>query len=332
MASAKFGASLGWKNQLGDNYSDKQYGKHTVVPRPNDNNRALYAAGTLGGNGHMGDSPAAPAPDLEQVIQISDWANETYDDVAKAKGLYTMAQIYLSTREKLAYLAYVGSSISRDVQLYQAVAAAPGGLDFLRSSLAAANALQSFDRPKALQSFLNATSAFETIIFPRMGIEVRGFVPQFNGTDFAASRIGNTGSSSKTIYDFGNLAETPVQADMDALALMTKDIKVRYQLGIGLLVALAGLAAFLLVVSGIVTAFLRQFKAATPTDILENDEVRRYLDSLPPAQKAKETHDILFGANLLNPNRPSDIFAMLTALGFVVVAGGFIYWLFVGRD
>lgn len=324
---ARFGASLG------DNYSDKQYGKHTVIPRSPTGQAAVYASGAYGSSGHhsMGDvaAPAQGAPDLPEIIGISDWAGENYDDPEKAKKLYTTAQVYLATREKLAYIAYVGSSIAKDVKLYTAVASAPGGQDFLKSALAAANALAAFDKPNALASFLNATTAFETIIFPRMGIEVRGMVPHFNGTDFASSRIGNLGSSTKQIYDFGDLSQTPVGADMDALQLMTKDVKTRYNLGVALLVALGGVVLFLLAVSTIVTAFLRQFKAAAPTDILNDDNVQAYLNSLPPAQKAKETHDILFGANLLNPNRASDVFTMLAALGIAVVSGGFIYWLFI---
>lgn len=329
---ARFGPALGATARMGDNYSDRQYGSHRVVPRPDPNGRVLMASGALGKINRqamsLGDASTGTADDISGVIAVSDWVNGDTWDIDKAKGMYTMAQIYLTTREKLAYIAYVGSSVSKDVQLYQAVAAAPGGLDFLKTALAAANTLQNFDKPNVLQSFLNATTAFETIIFPSLGVEVRGMVAQFNGTDFAASRIGNTGASSKTIYDFGDLTQTPVQADMDALALMQQNIKARYQLGLAFLPLLGAILAFLTVVTILVGAVVKMFKSQSPTDILNDDNVQKYLNSLPPAQAQKETHDILFGGALLNQNRTSDLFGMLLALGGVLTGGAILYWIF----
>jgi hypothetical protein len=322
MSTAKFGASLG------DAYSDKQYGKHTVIPRPDPNTRALYASGALAGNGRMGDA-ALPAQDLPQVVQISDWANDTYDE-EQAKKLYTLAQLYLTAREKLAYVAYVGSYIAKDAALYSSFITS-GGQAFLQSAVGAASTLAAFDRPNALQTFLNCTTAFETIVFPRMGIEVRGVVPQFNGRDYGGSRIGNQGASPRTIYDIGDLSMTSLAGDMDALQLISQDVKARYQLGA--IPALALLFAFLVGTYLLIHAFLGdvqetvgKFKAPPPSDVFTNPAVQDALKKLPPEAQARFAEKAL--DKILGGNSFMDSISMVAALGIVLGVTGFIVWLF----
>lgn len=319
MTRAKFGGSLG------DKYSDKQYGKSVVIPRKENPSTYLQASGALGKNGSpkMGD-PAAPA-DLERPISVQEWIAQPYTE-EQAITMHSMVTLYLAVREKLAFMSFLGSSIAKDLSLYTPVANAPSGKAFLETSLAAAKSLAQFDVPNNLSSLLNASTALETSILPRMGIEVRGYVPIFKNGVIDVSRVGNIGPSSRRIHNFGDLSETSIVNDLAALDLAGKTVKERYNLsavlplGVLLGIVLAFLAGVTILVGGIID----KFKPEVPP-ILNDPTVQEALRRMTPADAANFIKEMTQAQSFLGQIAGTLKWVAIAAggLGFL----GFIGWL-----
>lgn len=269
---------------LGDLYTEKQFGATSFGPRfPAFQNG--YAMG------------ATNPKDLDQVIQPSEWIAQPFTR-DQALATYSSILHFLAAREKLAFLASLGSRVAKNVALYNAVSSTKDGRGLLEAANAAGKSLSAYGSPNALKSAAMGAQAFETTILPRLGLSVRGKMPLFRDGEIQTISVFGPTRSNLSTYDFGDLSTSSVEENLRALELAANDVKARFQLGLAFPVLLGVWFAFILGVSTVFVGIVREFKPEMPP-LLKDPTVRSFLERMSPDEAAKFIKDATVAQNFM---------------------------------
>ena len=239
--------------------------------------------------------------DASRVVSSVEYQNLpwTKDEAIQA---FNLANLSLAIMEKLRFSRAVFSNMETQPKINTAMNAAGAG-DALSKAVSDLNQLlDELNLPNAIASTRNLQNALETAVFPKFGVGVKGVRPYFTPSPIPMlSPVStNTTGGKSEIIDFGDLTQTDLATDMDALKVASSkmqdvapEVKMSgIQLGNPIVIAIVWGVGVL--VAGLLGWKLLNYldnsqKAAKPpiTDPSVKEAVREVCDTLPPDKRAE---------------------------------------------
>ena len=277
-----------------------------------------------------GDPISEPdAPQAYEATDIHDSFANAIKSADDAKDFMKLALLTHSIRTKIAFLSDLWSRIKTNQGMSVALTQSDMGKAWIDVFAKSEGAFLSFTQANNLSNIGVIRSVLETDILPRQfGIGAIGTMPIFvaGGNSLEKSAVSTVSSITPITYDFGDLSETTLYADVVEFEALKNKLS-GYSLGDPIALALIWGSVIVIVA------------------LLGTYAVKRYFDSL---QIPPDLLDLLKKMKDVDPKAAADLFKTWTnanhlmgdvvdvlkwaviAIGGVVVVGGGIYLLSSG--
>jgi hypothetical protein len=182
--------------------------------------------------------------DLQAVVSIDQWAAQTWTKDG-AIATYNVANLLWTIREKVAFSALAFKDLVSDPRILGTLQRTEDGRKFIEASNAVGRWSKQLSQPNLMSSVRNRLSAMEINIFPKFGVSVKGFRPLLSGNKLTSVRAETT--LRPEVIDFGNLYDTPIESDVNALQAATEDAEaIAPEIKVTMGIAIPVLAVFLI--------------------------------------------------------------------------------------
>lgn len=270
----------------------------------------------------LGQEAPPPSPqDLPRVISVVEFVNQAWTK-DQAIAAFNLANLVQALMEKLAFSRSVFTQMESQPTVLAAmtkVGAAPA----LSQTITTLNGLlERATLPNAMASTKNLQQALEVNILPQWNVGVKGIRPLFRAGNSGIPAIldsvsTDTSAGKNEVINFGDLSQTDVVSDMDALKTATakvQDIAPEIKLAgpsLGMdpltLSAIAIIAVAAVFISWVVSSTIKSGQQAAQPPVTDPDtmeRIQKLCNSLPPKLAEVCWGNVMKNNSFWNP--PSD--------------------------
>jgi len=169
-------------------------------------------------------TPAPASQDVSEVVGIDKWTAAPWTK-DKAIAALNLGLLFWSIQQKIQYSAATLVPASSDPSLS---GMPPDQKAALVAGAEAVNSLAKEMRvPNAMMTVRNMVDALETVVLPKQfNVEVRGMLPLFRSQSntLDCTQVGNRGSTTYEILDFGDLCKSSISTDIHAYKVASESL------------------------------------------------------------------------------------------------------------
>lgn len=167
--------------------------------------------------------------DLSAPISADQWAAQAWTK-EQAIATFNVANLLWSIREKIAFSAVFFRDLVADPRTLATINSSGNSGEFISVTNELAKISQMLSLPNLMASVRNILEALEIRILPKFGVGVRGKRPLLRGPNSPMPNIldcitTDTSGGKSEVIDFGDLCNTSVLADLDALQVSTRSVE-----------------------------------------------------------------------------------------------------------